>query len=294
MVQTTELVPSRPELLEADVGPTRGVSWRVSRVNEILKSHGQPSRTLDDKMTHRYYRFRMRYDTMSPAEVAQVERQYPDIWGAVKLYKQAIGAKWLIEAAIMGNVSMDEFPEDVYFNSEILKAYESLFFDIRDKLKYEAYIVSTIFMPRMGSGDPRNFDYFWKVLAYFGKFDFVRDWWRVGEISDTTADWLMTAYRNQVLKDGMIAQQVRVINQYNATEVIGQTMDMVRMINEEQQSRGGTGGIALESLQTLVNSITMSVVSSDKKFSAYEPRLMSLSKDAGLPIAAKHSLPGDE
>jgi hypothetical protein len=77
--------------------------------------------------------------------------------------------RWAVEARILARQSDDEIAGRAGCQPEYVEAFESLFFNVRDRLDNRDFIFDTVIKPPGAHCSPRRHcDWVWKALAYVG------------------------------------------------------------------------------------------------------------------------------
>ena len=260
-------------------------AWRRDRVQDLLDAGTAPIKKFEDKKTLSAYNFYKQWVDADTRKHLQLERNYPNFTGAIELHSRTdLGFRWYIEAAIMASIDAEVIAEDLGLPVAVIETYEDLFFDVRPRLTQKDYVVSMIFFPAYRAGiHGRDFDTLWKMMAYNGSFDVVRDFNSNGELSQDTRTWIDTATRAKLAKNAFLAAQVVTPNQYNSTEIIDSYVQLLKIEKEEQRGLQpeGSNTSALESLFTSIG-VTVADIDSDKNPS--EPRYNQISLETRNPL----------
>jgi hypothetical protein len=155
--------------------PLRPPTWRWQRALEIHENTGVPTTRRRDgtkgyAWITRAVSFLRQYDRcQDDRQKAVLAEQVPDIFWAYWIWSdQANPTRYSIEAHILAREDDYEVAYRVGTNHRAIKAFEALFFDVRDKLQHRSYILHTVMGPAIHRGlTEREFDLLWKLYGYF-------------------------------------------------------------------------------------------------------------------------------
>lgn len=141
---------------------------------EVFEKTGpRPNRRRDTP--HGYHwilrglRFKREYDAAT-TELAKesVATTYPDIFWAHWVWSSANPLKHSVEAHILAREEDSEIGFRCNLTPDVVQAYESLFFNVREKIDHRKYIINCVFGPTIHKGfSEREFDLIWKLYGYF-------------------------------------------------------------------------------------------------------------------------------
>lgn len=162
-------------LLIARANPHRSPSWRWQRALEIHEGNGLPTtRRRDDPISYAYInralQFLRQYDACAnDQERAVLADQSPDIFWAYWIWSdQASPQRYSIEAHILARGTDYEIAYRCGTTTEVVKMFEALFFDVRERLQHRSFILHTVMGPAIHRGlTEREFDLLWKLYGYF-------------------------------------------------------------------------------------------------------------------------------
>lgn len=262
-------------------------TWRRDHVQDLLDSSTTPTSRFEDKKTISAYHFFKEYQDANHDKQKHIylERYYPKFTGAVELHSRMdLGFRWFIEAAIMANIPSTQIAEEIDVPTEVVETYEDLFFDVRKHLTKQDYIISMIFFPSYRAGiHGRDFDTLWKMMAYYGSFEVVRDFNSHREMSADTRKWVDVVTRAKLAKNAFIASQVITPNQYNANEVIDSYINLLK-IEKESAGVETTESEVITALKPLFGSISMTFAQRGIEGQKDEPRFLSVEDAEPNPL----------
>lgn len=162
------------ELLHAN--PWRPPDARWQRAGGILNGDmdATPRRDTGEgcRWIKRAQRFRSSYnDARDPRDKMGVLTKYPDIYWANHLYEQSLtndrALRWGIEARLLARETDREIAIKAGCREDAIKAYEALFFCVRDRIDNTDYILNSVLGQAVVRGlQAREHDLLWKLFGY--------------------------------------------------------------------------------------------------------------------------------
>jgi hypothetical protein len=154
--------------------PWREPNWRWLRSQHI--AHGGPTATVrrdgaaSTTLILRAARFYKALQGCAEDEqsLMKLAWQMPALFWAHYLYDQPHNpARWAVEAHILAGESDLEIARRIGCGVEIVEIYESLYFNVRDKLNRSDYIFTVVLKDAVLRGlQEREKDLLWKLVAY--------------------------------------------------------------------------------------------------------------------------------
>ena len=131
------------ELYDDPADPFRPVDWRWRRAVYLLENNPPVSPRRDDAWARAAVRFYQGLRQCQDEAARQgLARRLPAIFQAHALYAGPPSlARWHLEARLLTPESFGQVAAKCRTTPEVVEAYESLFFCIRDRLHVEGYIV---------------------------------------------------------------------------------------------------------------------------------------------------------
>lgn len=153
--------------------PYRPPHWRWLRAMGIINGT-QPNAgrrkdgTEGFKWINRARRFQQaQQQAVSDAAKIQLVTQYPDIFWAHHAYENETPIRWEMEARILARCNNWEIGFYCGLDEDIVKAYEALFFNVREKLHHRGYITHIVMGESVQRGlSEREYDLLWKMYGY--------------------------------------------------------------------------------------------------------------------------------
>jgi hypothetical protein len=262
--------------------------WRWLRAKELVGKRLPPRRSRDDSFVMKAWRYLRRYRRDDPRVEEALATEYPEVHQSRCLFEDVSGSRWVFEAGVMAGQPVEMLAE--YLNAEIgmLKIYERLFFDVRNALPHKGCITSNVLMPALSAGarasDP---DFMWKLVAYAGGWEVVKSLWEIGDVSPVARDFIVRTFREQVLKVARSAAFVVQPNNFNAVELVGRGIDMLKLESEVEGIAGASKSEA--SLSALLESVEITVKKTTDKIQQVEPRRLPV--DSSIFAISKNAEP---
>lgn len=181
--ETPEFVPTA-FLPDPYAGINKDPALRWRRVEYLLAHRRWPFYGRDDRVTWlawRYLRLWRRCHTDAGRE--HLAQHFPAIAEAHSVFTSDEPFKrWELEARILGRQTDQEIADRLNLSAAGVAAYAQLFFDVRDCLEADFYIVNTVIGPKVHYGlqaDDRDvllkiYGYFWGGVAVNVLLDYFR------------------------------------------------------------------------------------------------------------------------
>lgn len=161
-------------LFIAAVNPLRPPDWRWRRAMSILEANGTPaSRRRDSPVGFKWINratafLRERARCQNDTELAVLAERRPEIFWAYWVWNSQNPIKHAIEAHILARGTDYTIGYRCNMPPKVIDAYESLFFNVRDKLQHRSYILNCVIGPAIHRGlSEREYDLLWKLYGYF-------------------------------------------------------------------------------------------------------------------------------
>jgi hypothetical protein len=143
--------------------PSRSPRWRYERVRQLVDNRPRPLppvRNRDDAWIREARRFFLEFNSVNRQIRGEHDldfrrrrlwRDSPDIYFAydIAANDQQERCRCEVEARILARQDDEEIAKYVGFGPGVIAWYESLFFNVRDKLQHKAYVTSQILFPGM-------------------------------------------------------------------------------------------------------------------------------------------------
>jgi hypothetical protein len=154
--------------------PFRTPDFRWLRASHLSENGGRLHRKWDDRWIRRARDFlrqlnRLKRDLNHP----RLARLDPAILGAYRVrFDNDERFRWQLEARVVGEQPIAQIAERTGPPVDVIDAYESLFFDVRDSLDATDWVATFVLGPRLYEGfGEQDIDLVWKLVAYgFGYY----------------------------------------------------------------------------------------------------------------------------
>ena len=131
-----------PDLVRID--PMRRLSWRWDRASLLIEKGSRFHKSRDDEPTGRAMQYlRVLHRSRSAGESSaamMIKPDLVDIYQAQRVDAAADVQAWVVQARLLARQAADEIGPLVSMEAAGVEAYESLFFNIRDRLEAKVYI----------------------------------------------------------------------------------------------------------------------------------------------------------
>jgi hypothetical protein len=164
--------------IEYRQSPVRAPHWRWLRAAQIERGGRRSSRALDGphgveaiRRAVRLRRHLSRVGTSSDghADYAMMLHDGPMYWAHDIWTEDKKPTRWAIEARVVAGESDEEIAHKLGTDVEVINAYTTTFYDVRDKLENVDYVVNVILGDAVSRGlSERHYDLLWKMVAYQG------------------------------------------------------------------------------------------------------------------------------
>ena len=156
--------------------PFRPPNWRWLRANEIHDGLGLPTSMRRDtpmgckwiKRAHRFLRDYRACNNNDRQKALLAEARHDIFWAHWAWNAELNPQKFSIEAHILARENDFEIGFRCGVQPGVVAAYEALFFNVRDKLQHQKYILNCVLGASVHRGlSEREFDLLWKLYGYF-------------------------------------------------------------------------------------------------------------------------------
>lgn len=270
---------SHPQLYEAD--PFRPLNWRAERVITLLNESGRPRRATrhDDEYIKRYRLFLRRWrDAGTPSQKQLLFPPYPDLYHAQRIVESPDKEMpAVLEARILTGASNLDIAGEMATSPAVVRAYEKLFFNVRDRLDQLDYIRNMVLMPAIRDaalGEERNVisherrHAAYRLLAYVGGttvLDFILFGFERSAKPQRQAqlqDWMDRSFSNMVRQKGLLALQSFDFNKYTVMQLLDLTRSVVQLAEEGKRAGGGAVTEFQANVEAYINEVKLQIGSS--------------------------------
>jgi hypothetical protein len=160
----------------AKKSPRRAPHWRWLRAVEVDSGGARPSRAIDGPDGFEWIRRAVRLKRHFERAGGRAERLYAlmlrdnDLFWAHSLWvEEKAPTRWAIEARVLAGETDEEIARKTGTDPGVITAYVSTFFDVRDKLANQDYVVNVIMANAVTRGlQERQYDLLWKMMGFHG------------------------------------------------------------------------------------------------------------------------------
>lgn len=162
-------------IINSYANPLRPVTWRWNRAREIVDGTGLPTTQHRDGPTgHHWIKRAVKFlkedaKAVTPRAQAALAEKTPDIFWAYHIWSSSTNLqRYSIEAYILARMDAWTLARECRVATNVIRAFEALFFNVADSLGHTLYIVNCVFGPSVHMGlTTREYDVLWKLYAYF-------------------------------------------------------------------------------------------------------------------------------
>ena len=250
----------------------RSPKWKWQRVLKIINNE-EPDTTIEFDSENGYIwikrakEFKLSYDRDSnPLNNPELITKYGDIYTAYQIYTDdSTYYKSELEAMVLAGAETEEIATESGVSDKCIKAYEELFYDVREKLTQEAYVIHQLIGIELQDLKSVNRDTIWKVFGYYyGPYALRAIISRtVNPQRCATADTVESALESDTIKSIKIAAAIAAKNpnggdrkQQNLMATFAMFMEIDKM---EDFSKGSDGEQIWDHVKSMMNTFNFSV-----------------------------------
>lgn len=207
-------------------------SWRWDEAVIYSNASGNmPTHTfnrLDDRFVSQIYPYVCYINNAGPRNrpiaFTDAKRKWPGLTSAHRIYESTDMLRHYIEAMILSNNPPENIAEALHINEDAVWWYEKAFFDIRPYLDVRHSMrieISAIWPALQLSMEHRRMAFEWKLVGWaLGMTQLNRLAGICGTYDADTLAVLRRATDKRIVTDALFATHARMVNQFNAEEVI--------------------------------------------------------------------------
>lgn len=163
-------------LPESRHNPMRAPHWRWLRAVSIDSGGVKASKNVDGPEGFKWIRRALRLKRHHAAAGSRPDVLYnlarldPALFWAHSIWAEdKQPTRWEIEARILAGETDEEIAKKAGCEADVIGAYESVFFNVREKLQNTTYIVNVVMAEAVTRGmTERQYDLLWKMFGYRG------------------------------------------------------------------------------------------------------------------------------
>ena len=150
--------------------PFRPPHWRWAQGRLLHEQRLRANRRRDDAWVLRARRFQVALARAGgDLDHPRLARLDPAVLGACRLHRGAPRPRWEAEARLVAGQDIGAIAARLGLPTEVLVAYEALFYAVGDRLEILDWVAAVVFGPRVYIGlAPDDLELIWKVFAYSG------------------------------------------------------------------------------------------------------------------------------
>lgn len=230
------------------------------------------SRTRDDRHIRRARTFILNLQPLDMHAEERLMDQEPTLYAAWRIHDREQTMQYMYEASVMADRPVSDLSEFLAVPKNVLELYETLFFDVRDRLKATGWIMANVLAPLTTHEiTPYDPDAFWKGLAYFGGWDVLQVAWSMGSTTASAMAFFNEDIRAKKMLGAAAALHSTKINNFNAVEFVRLHVEQQQHDAQFGQSQAATPLNA--AMSRVFESINVTVLKSTARMNAEEPRL---------------------
>lgn len=294
-------------MLNSYFNPYRPPAWRWNRAKEIIAGGGLPTTVRRDgeagfRIIRRLVRFLRDFaaGTGSPGARDRLSREHPLIYWAHNVHVNDPLGRARIEAFLLAGENDTDVARETACPIEVVAAYEQIFFDVREKLAYDGYVLGAVLPEEYHKGfSTSDYALLWKVVGWlFGPF-MLKAVTRHTSISsgagslDETSSLAHDITTTSTKLLSALSMITMPVNSYTRNEILNHFMKL-----HEIERLAGTTNQPREQLLERINALMHSldfVVGDDAKINGgslkeYDDRGMELRFDQRLLLIAGKSM----
>lgn len=247
---------THPNIYDAD--PFRPLNWREERVIELVEAPGGPkraSRTFDDEYVRRYRAFLIRWrGYRNSEERRRLFPNYPALYHTQRFHERFSGEEQaVLEARLLSGASNADIAYECATSPDVVRWYEKLFYNVRDRLDRLDYIRNIVIIPmlrRAASYDDREIltddkrQAIYRMMAYVGGpkvLDFILMGFKREAAPSRMAqlvDWMDKSYNNLIRHQGLMTIQAFSFNKYTVMQLLEMCRGVVQSADEAKRAGG--------------------------------------------------------
>lgn len=203
--------------------PLRPADWRWKRALTLLSADKKPNRFSEDKFVQAAYKFASMLDDVEESwEYYNKTVFNTALSDAHAIYTQsdAKHLKWELEARILAKEDIDSISEKLCISKKAIKWYESLFFNVLDRISNQSWIIhSAIGKGVFYGASERDLDGIWKYCGYFHGVDKL-DWMVLHKNSPEICQWANEEIDVNMLRKTLHSSKIVATNSWNQLQIL--------------------------------------------------------------------------
>ncbi len=151
------------------VDPVPNPDWRWQRATSLADGPLGPQSDEADpaiRTASQFWRFWM--TARSQEQLGLLARRMPLLFAAYHIHRENGVIRHALEARILARQTPEIIAQHLGIAAPVVRGYERIFFDVRDRLANRAYVLHRVIGPRLHAERPWKYDLTWKFWAYVG------------------------------------------------------------------------------------------------------------------------------
>ena len=244
-------------------------SWRRERAQQIVE--GCETAKYDDAWILRLVRYLVQrayvlanYKTGTAAmhrAVRKLAADHYDIHNCVCLHEDGVTMRWIMEGAIMDyNSGLEKLSHILGVSQNVIRAYEAIYFDVRDRLDVPIFVVGKLLGPFTSRGTGHvDADLLWKAWGHIRGAESLMRIVSIGKITDAECAELRELAKAELVRKAAMGIVGRRVNDFNTHDVV---MELTAFDALEKGVKTPDGADAkTKELQGLVSCVKPAVLS---------------------------------
>jgi hypothetical protein len=241
-----------------EYNPLRSACWRLERVRELIDAHPRPrppSRKNDDAYVRTYYNFLLKIRSADSDDWrATLSTKQPALFQAhCGYWSLDLKQRAILEAHILTGETDAQIAQRTGMLPKAVECFEALFFNVRDRLSAQIWIVKTIrgtiWQPAVtanGVLTPQQRWIAYKLFAYFGGPHILDAMIRIlspsaSSTSPPIAEWFDTATVSQIRQLAVLA-----VSQGDMLNPIEWLRAYTKLTKQQQRAKTTGSGVLIE------------------------------------------------
>jgi hypothetical protein len=268
--------------------------WRWQIVTSLVDDNKPPSRrTEDDDFRKAWYYLKRANTVKSRYETLALSRDYPGLARAHKLYENPNSVKWIIEAGLLTDITIEDLSKFVSQPKDVVENYVKYFYDVRDKLESRGYIINYITLPAVRRGlAQRDFDFLYKTMAYCCGWNHFVSLIDNKAMDEETTKFFQNGFKQNLIKLGYISTLRIEVNNFTAAAIMEMNVKLLDLERDKASESVQSQAVAM--LGEVLSNCKMAIIPSSKTLLSHEPRADELMRGVSrlkygeaIPIGSK-------
>lgn len=248
--------------------PWRPADWRWQRALLIVSGDLRPNRMFDDRHVQNLTRFARQVFNDDRADARErLALKEPDLFWAYMLNVQDdIARRAEVEARVIANQPRSQMAVATGIPESTLLAYETNFYDVREKLGHNSYVLHTLVGTAMHRGiQERDYPLVWKyIAATFGVYAFeafMKQAIQPSKPKDATGvrACFADAGYNALLRKQMLAATGIPLTQFTQTQVLEVYAKFVEMERVAGQNSAAGSSMIINNVQQVLAMLPLDI-----------------------------------